>query len=605
MNLISRKLIRRATARAVVSVWFCLVLAVPSVWAQPAPRPRTAGRPAQIRLVLLIAVDQFRYDYLTRFRDLFVANGFNRLLRDGASWADANYDHVPTYTAPGHATMMTGAWPAETGIIANEWPDRVSGRVVSNCSDPEDTATTSRWASLGGGPKESGRAPRRLMASTLGDELRLATNGRSKVIGISLKDRAAIMPAGRHANAAYWFSAETGSMQSSTYYFPELPPWVSKFNQARPADKYFGAKWERLLPVAEYERRVGADAPDWEQLYGTEAQRDTVTFPHIITGGAKTPSKDFYTSIDATPFSNELLVNFAEQALVNEGLGQDSDPDVLTLSLSGNDYVGHRFGPYSHESMDMTVRTDRQVADLLAFVDAHVGLDHTVVAFTADHGVAPIPENSAELGLAGARVKSAPVVEAIRQALRARFGTNTDYIQKFKDDTGKEKDGFYNGNFYFDYDAIRRDKLDPDVVERVAGDAALSIPGVVRYFTRAQLLQSSMSPSDALARRVLHGFYPTRSGDLILIFDSFKVSNTVDTTTHGSPYSYDTHVPLIILGGGIRPGTYWNDASPADIAPTLSAMLNVQKPSNATGRILLEGLNSNALSNPVPAARRN
>lgn len=591
---------RRQVARVVVSVWFCLTLAVPPAWAQRPPVSRPAAERAQVRLVLLLAVDQFRYDYLTRFRDLFVANGFNRLLRDGASWANANYDHVPTYTAPGHATMMTGAWPAETGIIANEWPDRVSGRIVSNCSDPEDTVAATRWTSLGGGAKENGRGPRRLMTSTLGDELRLATNGRSKVIGISLKDRAAILPAGRHANAAYWFSAETGSMQSSTYFFPALPSWVTKYNQARPVDKYFGAKWERLLPVAEYERRTGSDSPAWEKLYGSENPPDNTGFPHVITGGAKSPSKEFYAAIDESPYSNELLVDFAKQALVNEGLGQDADPDVLTLSLSGNDYVGHRFGPYSQESMDMTIRTDRQLADLFAFIDSRVGLDHTVVAFTADHGVAPIPEQSASLGLAGARVRSTPVVTEIRRVLRERFGEKSDYIQKFKNDEGRERDGFYNGNLYLDQDAIRRDNLDPDLVQRVAGEAALKLPGVVRYFTRAQLQQASISPSDPVARRVLHGFYPTRSGDVILIFDSFKVSNTVDNTTHGSPYSYDTHVPLIILGGGVRPGVYWNDASPADIAPTLSALLNVQKPSNATGRILLEGLN---LANERPAFR--
>lgn len=592
---------RRQVARVVVSVWFCLTLAAPSAWAQRSPVSRPAAERARVRLVLLLAVDQFRYDYLTRFRDLFVANGFNRLLRDGASWADANYDHVPTYTAPGHATMMTGAWPAETGIIANEWPDRVSGRIVANCSDPEDTATARRWTSLGGGAKENGRGPRRLMTSTLGDELRLATNGRSKVIGISLKDRAAILPAGRHANAAYWFSAETGSMQSSTYYFPALPSWVAEYNQARPVDKYFGAKWERiLLPVTEYERRTGSDKPEWEKLYGSENPPDNTGFPHVITGGAKSPSKEFYAAIDESPYSNELLVDFAKQALVNERLGQDDDADVLTLSLSGNDYVGHRFGPYSQESMDMTIRTDRQLADLFAFIDSRVGLDHTVIAFTADHGVAPIPEQSAALGLAGARVRSTPVVAEIRRALRERFGEKSDYIQKFKNDEGRERDGFYNGNLYLDQDAIRRDNLDPDLVQRVAGEAALKIPGVVRYFTRAQLQQASISPSDPVARRVLHGFYPTRSGDVILIFDSFKVSNTVDNTTHGSPYSYDTHVPLIILGGGVRPGVYWNDASPADIAPTLSALLNVQKPSNATGRILLEGLN---LANERPATR--
>src|SRR6185436_9347171 len=208
--------------------------------------------PAQVnrrpRLVLLIAVDQFRRDYLERFGDLFVNNGFRRLLRDGASWEEANYDHVPTYTACGHATMMTGAYPSETGIVGNEWIERETGRRVTSVSD-----TTVKL--LGGNQNEPAASPRRLMASTVGDELRLATNDRAKVIGISVKDRSAILPAGRHANAAYWFSSWSGTMVSSTYYFNQLPAWVTKFNATKPADKYFGTKWERLLPESEYVRR--------------------------------------------------------------------------------------------------------------------------------------------------------------------------------------------------------------------------------------------------------------------------------------------------------------------------------------------------------------
>src|SRR5690349_1547110 len=229
------------------------------------------------KLVLLIVVDQFRYDYLERFGDLFVANGLKRLLREGASWTQSNYDHMPTYTAPGHATMMTGAYPAESGIVGNEWLDRSSGKRITSVTDEAVKV-------LGGGPTEIGSSPARLMASTVGDELRLATNDRSKVIGVSVKDRSAILPAGRHANAAYWFSTTTGNMESSTYYLKQLPAWVNTFNAARPADKYFGAKWERLLPEKEYLRRAGPDSPPWETV---TAPGDTNAFPHTITGGAK------------------------------------------------------------------------------------------------------------------------------------------------------------------------------------------------------------------------------------------------------------------------------------------------------------------------------
>src|SRR5215831_2105939 len=348
------------------------------------PAPAGLHRP---RLVLVIVADQFRYDYLDRFGDLFGMNGLKRLMRDGASWIDANYDQVPTYTAPSHATIMTGAYPALTGIVANEWPDRETGKKVSSVSDADGTL-------FAGGAAEEASSPRRLMASTLGDELRLATNDRSKVIGISVKDRAAILTAGRHANAAYWISQQTGSIVSSNYYFSQLPGWVTKFNATRPEDKYFGAKWERLLAEQEYLRGAGSDSPAWEKV---KSATDTNSFPHVITGGLTAPGEKFYEALDVSPFTSDILLAFAKEAITNEHLGADDDPDVLAISFSANDYVGHRYGPYSQEVMDVTLRFDRQLAELLEFVDSRVGLSNTIIVFTADHGVAPIPEHSLAL----------------------------------------------------------------------------------------------------------------------------------------------------------------------------------------------------------------
>ncbi|HKG14061.1 MAG TPA: alkaline phosphatase family protein, partial [Pyrinomonadaceae bacterium] len=330
------------------------------------------AKPSKPRLVLLIAVDQFRYDYVERFGDLFAENGIRRLLREGASWSDANYDHVPTETAPGHATMLTGAWPSETGIIANDWYDRAEGKRVNNVGDDSARA-------LGGGDGEVASSPRNLLCSTLGDELKLATNNRSRVVGVSQKNRAAILPAGRMADAAYWLSAQTGDFVSSTYYFERLPEWVTRFNASKPSDKFFGAKWERLLPAAEYERRAGPDDAPWERGDGKLSH----TFPHVLTGGLSKPGPEFYDALSYSPFTNDVLADFAGQALTGERLGEDDDADVLTVSFSANDIVGHRYGPYSQEVMDVTLRVDRQIARLLDLVDARVGLRNTVVAFTA------------------------------------------------------------------------------------------------------------------------------------------------------------------------------------------------------------------------------
>lgn len=575
---------RRMRRRSHLAIVLTITVILGSVgFAQRRSQPAVKKRP---RLVLLIAVDQFRYDYIERFGDLFADNGLRRLMREGASWTQSNYDHMPTYTAPGHGTMMTGAWPAETGIIGNEWPDRATGKKVTSVSDTTVTL-------LGGKPNDPASSPRRLMTSTLGDELRLVTNDRSKVIGISIKDRSAILPAGRRANAAYWFNVSSGNMVTSTYYFNELPAWVINFNNARPADKYFRAKWERLFPESEYIKRAGPDSPSWEKV---TASGDTNKFPHTITGGASAPGSAFYYALDHSPFSNDLLVSFTQQAIVNEQLGQDDDTDVLTLSLSANDYVGHRYGPYSQEVMDVTLRIDRQIGTLLDFVQTRIGLANTLVAFTSDHGVAPIPEHTAAIGLGGQRIRTADIMTALRSAISARYNPTgkspdptADYIYKF-DDNGLMRDGFINGNIYFNYTALARDGVNLDEIAQVVGAAALRIPGVARYFTRAQLQRGATSITDPIERRALHGFYPSRSGDLVIIAEPFKYLGDTITATHGTPYSYDTNVPMMLMGAGITPGRYYEAASPADIAPTLCALLGLTAPASATGRVLIEAL---------------
>jgi predicted AlkP superfamily pyrophosphatase or phosphodiesterase len=549
--------------------------------------PQTLAPQKRPRLVLLIAVDQFRYDYLERFGDLFAANGLRRLLRDGASWTQCHYDHMPTYTAPGHATMMTGAFPAATGIIGNEWLDRPSGKKVTSVSDESVKA-------LGGSPSDTGSSPRRLIGSTVGDELRLNTNGRSKVVGISVKDRSAILPAGRNASAAYWFSTTSGKMISSTYYFNELPAWVIAFSNAKPADKFFGAKWDRLLPEAEYVKRAGPDAAPWENVGASSG--DSNAFPRTITGGATAPGSVFYSALRYSPFVNDLLVSFAQQAIVNEQLGQDDDPDVLTISLSANDYVGHRFGPYSHETMDAILRTDRQIATLLDFVHLRVGLPNTLIAFVADHGVAPIPEQAAKLGLGGSRLKTVDVMATIRTAISAKYNPqgkspdpSADYLLRY-DDYGTKREWFLNGNIYFDYDALNRDGVSLEEISQVAATAALTVPGIARSFTRPQLMRRAVSITDPIERRVLNGFSPVRSGDVVIVAEPYNyVAETVNAT-HGSVYSYDTHVPLIIMGTGVIPGRYFEAATPADLAPTLSALLRMTPPPIAAGRLLVEAI---------------
>jgi arylsulfatase A-like enzyme len=341
-------------------------------------------------------------------------------------------------------------------------------------------------------------------------------------------------------------------------------------------------------------KRAGTDSPTWENIGNVPG--DTNAFPHVVTGGSTKADRAFYGALDFTPFANDLLLSFGEQAITSEQLGQGDDPDLLTVSFSADDYVGHRYGPYSHEMMDITLRVDRTIGSLLDFVNARVGLANTIVVFTADHGMAPIPEHAAALGLGGARLRVPDVMNAIRSAISAKYNPQSkspdptsDYIAKY-DYLGTTREAFANNNLYFNYAALKRDGVNLDELAQVAGEAALTVPGISRYFTRNQLERGDVSITDPIERRAIHGFYPSRSGDLILIQEPFKYLGDTITATHGSPYSYDTNVPTIIMGTGVVPGRYYESASPADIAPTLCAILGVTKPTSATGRVLIEAL---------------
>lgn len=594
-----RRSISMKTRRVGNPILVCALIALLAVvaWTQPRKpaRARHNVNETRPRLVLLIVVDQFRYDYLTRFGDMFGSHGIGRLMRNGALWTDANFDYVPTTTAPGHSVFMTGAWPSQTGIIANEWYEQDTGRKVKSITDDTTKA-------IAGKPGELGKSPRRLLCSTAGDELKLADNDLSKVIGISAKDRSAILPTGRRANAAYWFSTDSGNMMSSSYYFNDMPDWVTRFNSQRMADKWFGATWNRLLPnEAEYLKRAGKDDVPWENL--DKSSHDTNFFPHIITGGEKGPARFFYKALDYTPFSNDLLVTFAEEAITNEKLGANGETDFLSVSFSANDYVGHRFGPYSQEAMDMTLRVDQQIGKLLDFVDVQVGLQNAIVIFTGDHGASPVPEQAALKNLPGRRYQKEELYKLVEHAIESRYARKDrpakDYIRNFAN-KGETEFGLINANFYLNRAALARDGIDVDECERVVGEAAMTLPGVARYFTRTQLETKAISPTDAVARRVLNGFYPQRSGDVIVVAEPYTIifdlpddpTDPRSTATHGSPYSFDTHVPIIFMGRDFKAGSYPQAATPADIAPTLASVLRIQPPSCSIGRILSEGIGS-------------
>jgi predicted AlkP superfamily pyrophosphatase or phosphodiesterase len=509
--------------------------------ASPASPQREGVRP---KLVVGIVVDQFRYDYLTRFRSDYIA-GFDRLMKQGGLFTNARFIHFPSITAVGHSTFLTGATPQFSGIIGNEWYDRETGKTVTSVSDDA-------VALLGAGGG-SGASPRRLLVSTIGDELKAATGGRSRVIGVSIKDRGAILPAGHRADGAYWFDARSGNFVSSSFYFSELPAWVSEFNKKRPADRYLGAEW---TPVA-VGSNGGAPAKPFKKM-------------------AETAGPAFYTSLEASPYGNELVAEFAERIIEAEQLGRRGTTDLVTISFSSNDYIGHSVGPDAPEVRDISIRTDRVLGKLFEFLDAKIGLANVLVVFTADHGVSPAPEALQRNRMPGGRVPSKAIEDPIRNSLSARFGE------------GNWIDRVIGGTIYLNRGLIRKKSLDEAEVQRVAAEAASGAPHVFRVFTREQLLGGRVT-DDRVSRFIVNGYYPPRSADLIVLLEPYWMTAS-SGTTHGSIFGYDTHVPVVFMGAGIRPGWYHASASPNDIAPTLATLLSIETPSGSIGRVLAEML---------------
>ena len=489
-----------------------------------------AAVPQKPKLILAIVIDQFRYDYLTRFRGEY-HGGFDRLLTQGAVFTNARYEHFPTVTAIGHSTFLSGATPAISGIVGNEWFDRGEGKSVTSVSDPGTQL-------LGGGPNRAGSSPRRMLVDTVGDELKIATGGKARVIGISLKDRAAILPAGHSADGAYWFDTMSGSFVSSTFYFADLPGWVKDFDSARPADQYRGATW----------------------------------LNHTMTQDLR----KLYNDVDASPFGNELVERFAERALDAEQLGRHATTDILAVSFSSNDYVGHQVGPDSPEVHEMAVRTDQILAKLFAAVDKAVGMANVMVVLTADHGVAPLPEVNAQRRMPGGRMPSGEITKAVQAALVKKYGEG-NWITNSAEYA-----------IYLNQELMAQKNLDRAEVNRTAAAAALSLPHVFRVYTREQLMGGA-ALDDLVGRRVMNGYYVRRGPDIEVLLEPYWLFSQ-SGTSHGTTFGYDTHVPVIFMGRGIRAGQYDGNIMPNDIAPTLATMLAVETPSGSVGRVLTEML---------------
>jgi hypothetical protein len=527
---------RSSAVRFGLAVVFAAVIAFPiSIFASA-----YSGRP---KLVVVIVIDQFRGDYLERYREQFGDAGFRFLLDHGAYFSNCSYNYANTRTAPGHATLFTGAYSNGHGITANEWWDPKRKRMVTSV---EDDATKL----VGTEGNKAGASPHNLRADTLGDELKLATQGKARVFGISLKDRAAVLPAGFAGDAAYWIDPQSGAWVTSTYYRNELPRWVQDFNSTRPP-KYWDREWKNAQ---------GA-------LLGSTAHRK---------------SKDgseagFYEVIGPTTFGNEYEFEFARELIVHENVGRGPTTDLLSISLSPNDILGHQVGPDSPEMLQMALDLDHELADFFNFLGHQFGLADVWIALSADHGVSSLPDQVKKLRIPAANLDASNLEAQINAAIAAKFPTGhpaayvkLDYPMA-----------------WLDQDAFAAAHVREHDAEGAVGEA-MKQAGLRDYYTKSQLAQGEV-PDTPLGRKYLNSYSPEGSWYVIGVPDFYTVG-PAKGTDHASPYNYDTHVPLAFYGLPFQPGTYRTSVEPVDMAATLASLLGINPPTHSIGRVLTEAL---------------
>ena len=557
--------------------------ALPAILCLAGPGASAADREAPPRLVLQITVDALRGDLPTRYAGALGDGGFRYLMGQGIHYANAHYRHANSETIVGHTSLATGTVPAAHGMVGNVWFDREQGRLVYNIEDARyrlltagaDVDAKTEIDPTQKAAKVDGRSPDAILTSTFSDELAVHYAGRSRIFGVSVKDRGAVSMAG-HAGKAFWFSKSIGQFVTSDYYYDRYPDWVDAWNAGNPVAAYAGKSWELTHPAADY---LFGDADD--RAYETDFPGFGRTFPHAY---GTADDKYFTTRLTLSPAGDELTLDFAKALIVNEQLGQDAVPDYLAISFSSTDYVGHIFGASSLESEDNLVRLDRTLAALFAFVDEKVGLQNTLIVLSADHGQPEVPGHLHELGIQEAAyfdtdaLDKTPAISALKQ----EFGLGEALIK-----------AFFQPYLYLDRELIREKGLDQAAVEQAVAEELEKFDGIAAAVS-ASALRSGGLPDTLLMRSILRNFHPKRSGDVILVFEPNVFINDFDgmsvASTHGSPWRYDTFVPVMFAGDGLEPRTVSRPVTPYDIAPTLAARLGVKPPSGAIGEPLPEVL---------------
>jgi predicted AlkP superfamily pyrophosphatase or phosphodiesterase len=511
------------------------------------------------KLVVGIVVDQMKMEYLYRFSDDFSANGFKRIMNGGYTFHNMHYNYVPTYTAPGHASIYTGTTPATHGIVGNEWFNRATGKEMY-CTDDASVKT------IGDGTdKEGAMSPKNLLSTTITDELRMATNFKGKVIGMSIKDRGAILPAGHFANGAYWYS-KTGAFISSTFYGASLPSWVTDFNNEKRYLNYINGGWDLLKPVASYDESLVDDNP-------YEGKIDKTTGPVFPYNLKKIYDEKGADVLRTTPFGNDILADLAIRAIDKEQLGKDAITDFLTVSFSSTDYVGHTFGPRSMELQDTYLRLDLTLAKFMTYLDQTVGKDNYIVFLTADHAGAENPNYLKDNKYNVKNVPSKNVEAALRKFSLDTFGT--DVVLNYS-----------NFNLFFNKPVLKENGLDLAKVKQSFKDFMMTQDQVKRVYTEEEILAST--GADYFLSFIAKGYDPKQNGDLFILDKAGYLEYIETGTTHGSANSYDTHVPMLFYGWHVPKGNSHSKKQITQIAPTLSQLLKIPFPNGTESEVLEE-----------------
>lgn len=553
-----------------------------------------AGKP-RVKLAVLVVFDQLRADMIDKWRPLFGTGGFVRLEEQGAWFTRCYYPYGTTSTGPGHASMLTGTSPDRHGIVNNNWYEPAAGDVYCAGSDryelvppaPKANPADAKQDVKGKAAPRSFGTPDRLLSETVADVLKQTYGDKAKIFGLSLKDRSAILPTGKKPDGAFWF---TGRFVTSTYYTDTIdrrfPAWLTAFNESKAADAWFGKDWVRARPAAEYDRYAGPDDAPGEG----PGDKQGLTFPHPTTGGAKGPGKAYYEALANSPYGNDLLLDLAKRCVREEQLGKDDVPDLLVVSFSSNDLIGHTWGPDSHEVLDVTVRSDALMADLLTFLDTEVGRGAYALGLTADHGICPLPEVSVTKGRDAKRVDPAAVRGQAEQHLRRTFGgpaeepaagTGADEAADKKVASGWVE-AFSYPWFYLNPRLVAASGKTRAEVARSLADYLATRPDTHRAFTRDDLA-GDFPASDEIGRRVKRAFHPDRCGDVYLVNRPYDLVSkpTATGTNHGSPHGYDAHVPLLVYGPGVAGGVRPEPTAPQALAATFSRFLGVRPPKDA------------------------